>query len=253
MDGIVFIARLGSTRLGKKHLIKVLDKTFLEHMIMRYVKYFKTDIESNEIQLILATSDEPINREFEEVLRPLPIKIFYGSVENIPLRLLECAENFDLKNIISIDGDDILCSPEATSLVWKELRISSDEKWIKIVGLPLGMNVTGYKRSVLKIGCDEIGHGKFETGWGRIFDSVESKTIKLGDYDQRGDLRFTLDYQEDAQFFKKVIEGFGDKIYSASDQEVIDYVINNDLMKINMDNNEKYWDNFTSQLNSEGI
>ena len=39
------------------------------------------------------------------------------------------------------------------------------------------------------------------------------------------DLRFTLDYQEDANFFEVIIEGFGDKIIAASDQEVIDFVI----------------------------
>jgi spore coat polysaccharide biosynthesis protein SpsF (cytidylyltransferase family) len=252
MDGIVFIARLGSTRLNKKHLIKVLDKTFLEHMITRFINSFKADIESSKVQLILATSDEPANREFEDVLRSLPIKVFYGSINNIPLRLRECAIKFDLQNVISIDGDDILCSPEATGLVREELRKTTDEKWVKTIGLPLGMNVAGYKRSVLEKSCDQIGSGKLETGWGRVFDSFESVTLKLGDYDRRSDLRFTLDYREDSEFFKRIIERFGDKIYDTSDQEVIDYVISNDLMTINKDINEKYWANFNNQMKEEG-
>jgi spore coat polysaccharide biosynthesis protein SpsF len=170
VDGIIFIARLGSTRLSKKHLIKVLGKTFLEHMITRFINSFKTEIQSSKLQLILATSDEPASREFEDVLRFLPIKVFYGSVNNIPLRLAECAIKFDLQNVISIDGDDILCSPEATRLVWEELRKTTDEKWVKTTGLALGMNVAGYKRTVLEKSCNQTGSGKLETGWGRIGD-----------------------------------------------------------------------------------
>jgi spore coat polysaccharide biosynthesis protein SpsF (cytidylyltransferase family) len=252
MDGIVFIARLGSTRLSQKHLIKVLDKTFIEWLIKRFADFFASEITDKKIQLVLATSDEPENREFEFVLNSLPVEIFYGSVNNIPLRLTECAKKYDLKNVISIDGDDILCSTAATKIVLGELRKTMHEKWIKTTGLALGMNVAGYKRSVLEKSTEQIGAGKLETGWGRIFDSFESATINLGEYDQKTDLRFTLDYQEDANFFKSIIEGLCDKVLDASDQELIDYVIKNELVKINKNINEKYWRNFNSQMKAEG-
>ncbi len=252
MDGIVFIARLGSTRLSKKHLIKVLDYTFLEWMIKRFIHSFASEIAANKVQLILATSDESINKEFEDVLRSLPVKVFYGSVNNIPLRLIQCAKKYDLQNVISIDGDDILCSPEAAKQVREELRKTAEGKWVKTTGLALGMNVAGYKRSVLEKSYNQIGKGKLETGWGRVFDSFESIAIILGDYDRRSDLRFTLDYQEDADFFRRIIEGFGEEIINATDQELIDYVISNDLMKINKDINDIYWKNFKTQMKAEG-
>ena len=116
MDGIVFIARLGSSRLPKKHAIKVLDRSFIEWLIGRYAVAFQSEIAAQKVQLVLATSDEPDNKEFEALLNTLPVAIFYGAVDNIPLRLLQCARAYDFQNIISIDGPLITaCSTRCKS------------------------------------------------------------------------------------------------------------------------------------------
>jgi spore coat polysaccharide biosynthesis protein SpsF (cytidylyltransferase family) len=252
MDGIVFIARLGSTRLPQKHLVSVLGKTFIEWLVERFAERFKDDIQENTLKLILLTSDEPVNREFENVFRFAPVEIFYGSVNNIPLRLLQCAKAMDLDNIVSIDGDDILCSPEAAREVLLSLRDTKERKWFKTVGKPLGMNVAGYKRSVLLSSEAKIGHGKLETGWGRVFESEQCIDIKMGDYELKNDFRFTLDYEQDARFFKAVIEGLGEEIVHASDEEIINFVLANDLTRINREINDEYWSNFTKQIKEEG-
>jgi spore coat polysaccharide biosynthesis protein SpsF (cytidylyltransferase family) len=251
MDGIVFIARLGSTRLSRKHLIKASGQTFVEWMIKRFLYEFKSEIASHGVQLFLATSDEPVNRDFEAILKSLPVKIFYGSVSNIPLRLLQCVREHNLQNIISVDGDDILCSPKAARQALQSLQKTSKHKWIKTSGLALGMNVMGFNREVLEACADKIGTEKLETGWGRVFDSSKSIDIKLGNFSQRTDLRFTLDYQEDADFFKAVIEGYGDSILSATDTEIVNYVTENNLTRINAGVNDTYWENFNKQMKSE--
>jgi spore coat polysaccharide biosynthesis protein SpsF len=251
MDGITFIARLNSTRLPEKHLIKVHGVTFAEWMIKRFLNEFKAEIEARNIQLILATADEPGNRRFETVLKSLPVKIFYGSINNIPLRLLQTAQHCNLENIISIDGDDILCSPRAARLTLEELRRSKNENWVKTVGLPLGMNVAGYRKATLETLQDSIGTGKKETGWGRVFESVKSTTIHAGHYESVPDLRFTLDYEEDALFFKAVIELLGNDILVATDQQIVDIVIKNDLARMNKGISEQYWTNFNNQIKNE--
>ena len=66
MIGIQIIARLGSTRLKRKHLIKALDKTFLEWLILRIQNEFINEITLKEIKIFISTSDEIENKELME-------------------------------------------------------------------------------------------------------------------------------------------------------------------------------------------
>ena len=249
--GLLIIARVGSTRLERKHLIKAADKTFIEWLVRRYIHEFSKEIEKGDVKVIIATSTDVNNQVFETILNGGPVSVFYGPNENIPARQLKCAEKFKLDNIISIDGDDVLCSTAAARAVLSKLN--SGTQAIKTIGLPLGMNVMGYTTQYLKGALNAVEENRtLETGWGRIFpeDSVES--IRLGDYENDERLRFTLDYKEDASFFEKVIEGLQNEILSISDEALVKYVIQNKLYSINEALNETYWKNFNVQKNSEG-
>lgn len=212
---------------------------------------FQSEITAQKVQLVLATSDEPDNKEFEALLNALPVTVFYGAVNNIPFRLLQCARAYDFQNIISIDGDDVLCSPQAAKQVCEKLHNTDSTRWFKTVGLALGMNVAGYKRSVLETSEKQIGIAKLETGWGRVFDTLECSSIRMGDYESRQDLRFTLDYEEDVRFFKSIIEALGEKIFEYSDEQIINFTLKNGLNNINRDVNNRYWTNFNDQIKIE--
>jgi|SRR6185436_11713213 len=249
--GLLIIARVGSTRLERKHLIKAAHKTFIEWLAERYIHEFSNEIKKGDVEIIIATSSDPNNQVFESVLKGRTVSVYYGPNDNIPARQLKCAEKFKLDNIISIDGDDVLCSTAAARAVLSKLN--SGTQAIKTIGLPLGMNVIGYKTQYLKSALSAVEENRtLETGWGRIFpeDSVES--IRLGDYEKDERLRFTLDYKEDASFFQKVIEGLEHEILSIRDEALVKYVIQNKLYSINEALNETYWNNFNVQKNSEG-
>lgn len=249
MTGILFIARLGSTRLPSKHLIECQGKVFLEWLIERYADQFKHEIANDEVKLFVATSVTPENKQFEKTLADQSVTVFYGNDENIPMRQLECADAFGLDAIISIDGDDILCSTEAARKVYEALP-ENNEAFIKTLGLPLGMNVMGYSTSFLK-GALTQNIGKLETGWGRIFEGKKSHEIKLGDYSANTDLRLTLDYELDAKFFKAVITYFTSRIVTVSDKELIEVIIANRFFEINSSLSEEYAANFNKWKNSE--
>ncbi|MEQ9146869.1 MAG: hypothetical protein RLP13_01245, partial [Cytophagales bacterium] len=167
MTGILFTARLGSSRLPKKHLIEASGKTFIEWLILRYQNVFKTEINKGNVRFILATSDEPLNRAFEATLEPYNIDVFFGNISNIPMRHLNCADHYDLQNIISIDGDDVLCSPVASYLVYEKLRAGTENDIVASIGLPLGMNSSGYTVSYLRKCMMTARDQKIETDWGR--------------------------------------------------------------------------------------
>ena len=148
MIGVFNTARLGSTRWREKHLIEVKEKPFIEWIVERFSNAFKENIDKNDLKIFITTSNKIENKKFETIFNQSEALIFYGSDENIPLRHLECAVANNIDYIISIDGDDILCSTEATKLVIEKLLNGS--KMEQTFGLPLGMNVTGYSKDFLK-------------------------------------------------------------------------------------------------------
>lgn len=251
MTGILFIARLGSTRLPNKHLIEVNGITFMRWLLARFAYEFKEEIKNGEVKLIIATSEKPENKKFETILKKLPASVFYGNDENIPLRQIECGEKFGFTNIISIDGDDILCSVKAARKIYNELK-NNLRPLVKSIGLPFGMNAIGYTLNFIKESLNSK-NTKLETGWGRIFDTNSMYSIKLGGYETDQDLRFTLDYQEDASFFEKVISFFGEKIIMVNDEELIDEVKCHRFFEINQSVHKEYWRNFNLQQNQEGF
>ncbi|MEP1094960.1 MAG: hypothetical protein ABJG78_07600 [Cyclobacteriaceae bacterium] len=251
MIGVLITARLGSTRLSNKHLIKVEGRTFMEWLIERFYFEFVEEISKEEIKLFIATSDDSRNLEFNRFCKDEKISVFFGSDENIPLRHLQCATKNNLTHIISIDGDDILCSTYAARLVFEQLV--GGKQMVATNGLPLGMNVTGYSTSFLKESIQKTNtdNEKLETGWGRIFDQSKIQHQSIQGFDKYRSIRMTLDYPDDGNYFKAVIEFFGEKIIETEDQELLKTIFEDKLYEINAHLNEEYWNNFNEQKNSE--
>jgi spore coat polysaccharide biosynthesis protein SpsF len=249
MTGIFISARLGSTRLLRKHFIKASDKTFIEWLAARFYTRFKEEIEKGEVGIYITTSVNPENKEFEELFKNSPVKVFYGSDENIPLRHLECAIANKIDFIISVDGDDILCSTSAAVMVMNKLKSGAD--MVQTSGLPLGMNVTGYRRSFLESALNNSEFVKLETGWGRIFDKSRIDILPIEGMEAGQKIRMTLDYKEDAAFFQAVIENRQADILEINDAELIDSILENKFNELNDNLNEEYWINFNKQKHAE--
>jgi spore coat polysaccharide biosynthesis protein SpsF (cytidylyltransferase family) len=127
----------------------------------------------------------------------------------------------------------------------------STHNFFSVSGLPLGMNLSGYSVSYLEESLNAQSNKKLETGWGRIFKNPTTWQQSLGNYDIMGDLRFTLDYEEDARFFCEVINQLKEKIVSISDEELINFVKEKKLFEINSFLKKNYWDNYHSEKQKE--
>jgi spore coat polysaccharide biosynthesis protein SpsF len=239
--GIFITARLGSTRLEKKHLLPVNGRPLLSYLFMRIRNEFRSELDQGSVKLVIVTSDEPENRKFE-IFSPDGIAVFYGSKNNIPLRHHQASTALSLDGVISVDGDDILCSAKGMRAIYDALALKIP--YAKTSGLPLGMNSIGYSRTFL--GSSLIGHTDdiLETGWGRIFDSKNLKNIHIDFPIQSDDLRFTLDYPEDYRFFDEVIRMLGEKIAESDDERIVRTVIENKLHLITEPIVKEYWKNF---------
>lgn len=249
MLGILITARLGSTRLPDKHLLEVNGNPIMSYLLNRILRGFGNEIENGKAEVIIATSAEPFNLKFKQ-LNP-SVSCFYGDIRNIPLRHLQTAYNFGLDYIVAVDGDDILCSVQAMKDVAEMLK--AGEKYVTTKGLPFGLNTFGYSTKYLEKSVQKNNEKVLETGWGRIFEEKMATKKHYSDVKaHEKKLRFTLDYEEDLNFFSHIIKDLKNQIFEMSDSELVSYVLENKIYKINKARIEEYWNNFNTQKENHG-
>lgn len=251
--GIFITARLGSSRLPGKHLLRAGEKTFLDWMILRFKNEFKTELDAQKVRIVIVTGNPRDNSAFEDhFLDDAHVSVFYGSDHNIPERHLACAEKFGFTYVMSVDGDDILCSTYAARCVFSLLNKYCKADYITQSGLPIGMNLSAYKRDFLVSRKDLFLNNHFETGWNRIFDTSIKHEIVIGShsvFDKK--YRLTLDYSEDAAFFKQTIEAAGEEIVTMDDESLLQIIDANNLQTINNGLYDVYWENYNSLKDDE--
>jgi spore coat polysaccharide biosynthesis protein SpsF len=251
MVGIFITARLGSTRLQRKHLITVEGKTMIEWLVLRYKSIFEKELLGGDIRIFLTTSIKDENKEFIGLLEQYGITVFFGEDTNIPKRYYDCAKEYAIDYFIIVDGDDILCSAYGSYQLYQSILESSNYDLIKVEGLPIGLNSSALKTSYVEQCLKKHQNENLEVGWSRIFTAPKTKQIKLGNYEIQGDLRFTLDYEDDARFFKLIISYFGEKILKISDLELIDTVVSQKFDQINSHLSSEYWGNYNNAIKKE--
>jgi spore coat polysaccharide biosynthesis protein SpsF (cytidylyltransferase family) len=249
MVGIFITARLGSTRLYQKHLIEIEGKPMIKWLVDRFSIGFKNEIQDKKIKIFITTSKNQENYLLDTIFENSNIEIFYGADSNIPLRHLECAKANSIDHILSVDGDDILCSIEASKIVLKKLLKTGN--LVKTIGLPLGMNVMGYSTLFLEKSLLHNSIEKLETGWGKIFEEKDIITIEIENNLNCENIRMTLDYNEDALFFNNVITGIGNEINTILDKALVQKIIKNNWSKANENLIDTYWQNFNKQKKAE--
>ncbi len=246
--GIFIVARLGSQRLRAKHLQLADGQPVLMHLIRRIRHALAVRIAAGEARLVVTTSDEPDNRVLTEVVAG-EAEVFFGSIQNIPLRQWQAAQAGGFTEIVSVDGDDILCSPAGILAVAE--RLAEGANYVQTRGLPFGMNSFGYSTRYLAEAVRANQGGTLETGWGRIFATRPPETISFRGLPHDERLRFTLDYPADLRLFQAVIEELGSRVASANDAEIVQLVLERDFCRHNAALAEEYWANFRRQVEKE--
>ena len=98
-------ARLNSSRLNKKILLKIENKNLLEHLFSQLS--YSTHIDKK----IIATTINKIDDEIENFAKLQNITFFRGNPLNVLDRYYRCAKFFNLETIVRISGDAPLIDP----------------------------------------------------------------------------------------------------------------------------------------------
>ncbi|MEI6101611.1 MAG: hypothetical protein WCP73_07210, partial [Eubacteriales bacterium] len=131
--GLLVCARMGSSRLPKKHLHEASGKPLMYYLLGRVNKEFEKEIANGEAEVIICSPNEPASEEFRQFNNA---KLFLGDVRNIPKRHVEAAAAFGLDQIVNIDGDDILFSKRALRRIYQALMDGANYVYTK--NMPTG-------------------------------------------------------------------------------------------------------------------
>ena len=230
MIGCIIQARLGSTRLPQKVLLK-LDK---ENSTLFYVvNQLKNSKRIDEI--VVATTDLKEDSLIEEKVKNLGIACFKGNEKDVLDRYYNCAKEFGIDIIVRITADCPLIDPEIVDKIIDDFD-SDKEDYISNTlkkTFPKGLDIEVFTFEALKRAWTE---SKFPSDREHVTNFIRNNsTFKNKNYENKenySEHRWTLDRKEDLEFIREIIKRIQKRPIVMKD--VISVLEQNpDLLKIN--------------------
>ena len=221
-DTAIFIrAKLSSTRLPRKHLLPVRGKPIIEHLIDRIRSH------TNIGFIVLCTTNEEVDDELVSIATSHGIYFHRWNKGDVLRQYVDAARKFGIRNIINIDADDPLIDYTLIDGTAAIMEVTEAD-YVTWEGYPLGCTPSGMSVVGLKMVASKhpeaIEHVFAYLEREPNLVKLEIKKITpllLKPYIE--DIRLTLDYPEDYELIKILIEN----IQSESDisfQELMEYI-----------------------------
>lgn len=209
--GILLTVRTNSTRLPQKALKKLNNNLMtIEFLINRLKKKFE-----NKVDIILCTSTNENDNILEEIALSNSILCYRGSELDKLERWYGAAKKYNIDNIATVDGDDLFVETELVFKALEQLE-NNNVDFIKgdHTGLICGSFTYAFTFNSLERVINLKDSDDTEMMWvyfteTNIFKIEELENINSRYY--RDDIRMTLDYIEDFDFFNTVLEEYKNK------------------------------------------
>jgi len=205
-NAIMVMARMGSTRLPGKHMLPILGKPIIQYYMERLMS------ETN-IPLILCTTELSEDDVLVDVAKDIGIDMIYrGYTDNILARQAAAAKEFNVDFIISGEADDVLVDTDMINHIcdYNKHLYRGYLRYITYTDrLPVGAAPVGYTYTALKVALYLSRNSEEKEGQRRWFTQTGVFNVTYLGVNRRlhrSDIRLTLDYQEDYEFFKAFIE-----------------------------------------------
>jgi spore coat polysaccharide biosynthesis protein SpsF len=200
MKSAIFITvRMKSSRLPGKALLEIKGKPAIGHLI-DYLKQAKApDL------IVLCTSTHPDDAVLAGVARDSGIECFRGSEDDKLDRYLNAAKKYGVDFIIVTHGDSVIYDPQIIDAVNRLYRLT-DADYITCTGLPLGTSPQGIKFEALERVCQIKDETDTEV-WEGYFTNAglfKVEYLEVEEELRHPEIRMTLDYAEDYEFFKEI-------------------------------------------------
>ena len=201
VNSILITVRTSSTRLPRKAILDINGKPTIQYLIENIKKSRLAD------KIILCTSEEPDDDILCQIATDCGIDYYKGSLKDKLVRWMEACEEYNIDFFVNVDGDDLFFDYNLADLVIEQYN---EHPCDFIDGNGLYNDVYGVSIKALKKVCDikdtdDTEYIRLYFTETNLFDvkkinNIPEKYIKRK-------VRMTLDYKEDFEFFKTVIEG----------------------------------------------
>ena len=230
---VIIQARMASTRLPGKVLMKLNDKPCLRHIIERCQRAKRID------QIIVTVTDDPKDESIMAYCDLLNIPYYIGKGTDVYNQVLENAKFHNVDLIVEVTADCPMIDPYHIDILVKNFLKRKNVLYASNVfprTFPDGFDIQVYKTEILDLYNNFVTKPvhRRHVGW-NIMTRIDSENIwSLITKDIRSDpkMRLTLDTKEDHEVINKIFTDFGHNHFSFPD--VLDYLqYHPELLEIN--------------------
>lgn len=237
---IFITVRTGSTRLPKKTLLEIQGKKTIEYLIERVKHSELKDL------IVLCTTKRKADNILCKIASRHGIEFYRGSVKDKLMRWFETTKAYNVEFFVTADGDDLFCEPELIDLAFRQYRKSRAD-FIEARDIPCGAFTYGIKTNALRKVCEIKGTSDTEMMWTYFKDTKLFKVEQLKNVPEiykRPEIRMTLDYPEDFQFFETIITELGKRKKYFNLKSILSYLDKNpEVIKINQHLQKEFLEN----------
>jgi spore coat polysaccharide biosynthesis protein SpsF (cytidylyltransferase family) len=202
--GVLIQARMGSSRLPGKSLMKLGGKPLIDHVIDRCIA--KVPIE----KVVVVTTDLKNDDALEAHIRErFGIQVYRGDSFDVRSRFEAVSRKFEFEGIVRVTADDPFKDPNHIQEAIRAL----DDKYIDYFNnfenriFPIGLDVESFNVDALfqNIQTDKSNNSKEHVTYGLRHSSQFVKKYKSG-LPEFTEIRLTIDTQSDFEFCSRLLE-----------------------------------------------
>ena len=242
MRKAIFITvRSDSSRLPNKALLKILGRPTIELIISRAKQVKGVD------DIVLCTTERSVDDSIVDIAVKNGIKYFRGDLEDKLMRWLGACKKYNVDFFVTMDGDVLLCDPFLIELAIKQMQVNEVDFIEAPKGLICGSFTYCIKFSALEHVCKIKDTNDTEMMWVYFKDTnlFKVEELKVEDnvfFDKN--IRLTLDYVEDFEFFKKIFEHYNAFNNEVPLKDIVGYLHeNSSIIQINSFRQQDYLNN----------
>ncbi len=236
-NAAIVTVRNSSTRLPNKAIMSVKKELRAIDIVINRAK-------NTGFPVILATSTAKEDDIFKEIAIKNNVKIFRGALLNKIKRWFDCFEKFGIQNALLVDGDDLAYNYD----IGKRAILQLNKRSVNLITHPKDIVTGFFTYAISKEGIDKLysiaKSEKINTDVITRFiekANLTSNLVSLKKFEKNENVRLTLDYEEDLEFFKKL---YMEIDILASGKEIIEFLDkHNEIIKINYHRQKEFLEN----------
>ena len=201
-DAAIVTVRNTSSRLPGKSIMNIKNNLRSIDIVIERAK-------QTGFPVILATSTSETDNIFESIAKQHEIEFFRGALLNKIKRWYDCFTKFNIENALLLDGDDLCHNYNIGGRALNQLKTSNVDMILKPPNIVTGFFTYAIKKSGMKKMYDIVNDENENTDVITRFiekANLITEFVKLNDIECNENIRLTLDYEEDLQFFRKLYE-----------------------------------------------